>query len=117
MLKKEYYSIKELSMICDVPDYTIRFWESQIPELKPKKISGNRRLYVENDIEFVKKINFYTKDLKISVKGIAQLIKNNGVETFISSSNLFNQYDEFENEKIVQVINKLKALKARLNGN
>ena len=42
---KMYYSIREVAEMVDIPEYTLRFWEKEIPSLKPKKAPGGARQY------------------------------------------------------------------------
>ena len=39
--------------------HTIRFWEKEFKQIKPKKFSGNRRYYDEKSINLLKKLNIY----------------------------------------------------------
>lgn len=50
--KKNYYTISEVTQITGVKDYVLRYWESEFPGLKPKKIRG-RRLYTPEDIKLI----------------------------------------------------------------
>ena len=36
--------------------HTIRFWEKQFKQIKPKILAGNRRYYDQSSIEVLKKI-------------------------------------------------------------
>ncbi|MCP9451115.1 MAG: MerR family transcriptional regulator [Nitrospira sp.] len=53
---KIFYKIGEVSKLTKVPAYVLRFWESQFSFLKPRKSSGNQRLYVQRDIETILEI-------------------------------------------------------------
>ena len=42
-LSKQYYKIKEVAEILDVPQSTLRFWEKEFPMIKPIRSSHNIR--------------------------------------------------------------------------
>ena len=41
-----------------IPTHTIRFWEKEFKQIKPKIFNGNRRYYDQKNIEIIKKIHF-----------------------------------------------------------
>lgn len=51
---KLYYSIKEVAEMLDVSESMLRFWEKEIPMIKPKTTGNNIRQYTEQDIENIK---------------------------------------------------------------
>lgn len=53
---KKYYSISEVSELCNVKSHTLRFWEKEFKDLKPITRKGNRRYYQKADIALIKKI-------------------------------------------------------------
>ena len=53
---KKYYSIAEVSELCDIKSHTLRFWEKEFKGLKPTTRKGNRRYYQKADIALIKKI-------------------------------------------------------------
>ena len=55
--QKLYYSIKEVAKMIGVNESTLRYWETEFPNLKPKTVSSTRvRQYTERDIEDLKVI-------------------------------------------------------------
>ena len=57
---KLYFRIGEVSRLCDVPAYVLRFWESEFPQLKPhlRDEAGEIRRFLnvyvnEEDIRFL----------------------------------------------------------------
>jgi len=53
---KKYYSISEVSELCDIKTHTLRFWEKEFKDLKPITRKGNRRYYQKADLALIKKI-------------------------------------------------------------
>ena len=50
---KLYYSIKEVASMLNVSESMLRFWEKEIPMIKPKTTGNNVRQYTEADIDNV----------------------------------------------------------------
>jgi len=54
---KLYYSIKEVAQMIGVNESTLRYWETEFPQLRPKTVAANKvRQYSEKDIELLRNI-------------------------------------------------------------
>ena len=53
---KLYFSIGEVSKLCDLKPHVLRYWEQEFPQLKPSKRRGNRRYYQRSDVLLVRQI-------------------------------------------------------------
>ncbi len=53
---KLYFRIGEVSRLCKLPAYVLRFWETEFPQLKPVKSSTGQRMYRKRDVESVVRI-------------------------------------------------------------
>ncbi len=60
--------------------HTIRFWEKQFKQIKPKILNSNRRYYDEKSINLLKKIKFLLKDQGMTINGVKKVL--NGNESF-----------------------------------
>ena len=95
--------------------HTIRFWEKNFKEIKPKILSGNRRYYDSFTIEILKKIKFLLKEKGMTINGVKKLISKNKAfkldefsDNFISSDNT-NIRNKLENiSKLAKQLKKLK---------
>ena len=82
--KKEhaYKSIGEVAKILNlksknnksIPTHTIRFWEKEFKQVKPKIFTGNRRYYDEENVNILRKIKFLLKDKGMTIKGAKQIL-------------------------------------------
>ena len=50
---KLYFSISEVSEMTGVKAHVLRYWESEFPDLRPKKNRAGNRSYREKDIRMV----------------------------------------------------------------
>ncbi len=60
-----------------VSTHTIRFWEKEFKQIKPKIFSGKRRYYDKETIEILKNIKFLLKDKGMTIKGVKKHLINN----------------------------------------
>ena len=80
----KYKTIGEVAKILDLINkknglpstHTIRFWEKEFKQIKPKIFSGNRRYYDENSINILKKIKYLLKDKGMTLNGVKKLLKS-----------------------------------------
>ena len=79
-----YKSIGEVAEILNLIDkntgktmtHTIRFWEKQFKQIRPKIFSGKRRYYDDNSIEVLKKIKFLLKEKGMTIKGVKSALNS-----------------------------------------
>ena len=84
-LDKAYKSIGEVPKILDLVNkkrgtlntHTIRFWEKQFKQIKPKILTGNRRYYNPESIKILKKIKYLLKDQGMTINGVKKVLNNN----------------------------------------
>ena len=60
-----------------IPTHTIRFWEKEFKQIKPKILAGNRRYYDVKTIEIIKNIKFLLKDKGMTIEGVKKQLDNN----------------------------------------
>ena len=108
-VKKEnaYKSIGEVAKLLNLVSqktgklntHTIRFWEKEFRQIRPKIFSGKRRYYDNKTIEILKKIKFLLKEKGMTI---------NGVKKYLINKNSFD-LDEFSNISINSKNNNLKS--------
>ncbi len=53
---KRYFTIGEVSELCDVKPHVLRYWEQEFEQLSPVKRRGNRRYYQREDVLTIRHI-------------------------------------------------------------
>lgn len=76
-LSKQYYKIKEVAEILDVPQSTLRFWEKEFPMIKPIRSSHNIRYYRPQDIEQLRIIHYLIKDKGLKIEAAREQLRSN----------------------------------------
>src|SRR5271165_7342135 len=66
---KLYFRIGEVSKLCKLPAYVLRFWETEFPQLKPVKSSTGQRMYRKRDVESVVRIKRLLYDDGFTIAG------------------------------------------------
>ena len=77
-----YKSIGEVAKILNLVNkkkgslntHTIRFWEKEFNNIKPKIFAGKRRYYDNKSIEVLKKIKFLLKNQGLTIKGAKKVL-------------------------------------------
>jgi len=82
-VKKIYYSIGEVAELLQEKQSTLRYWEKEFNELKPRRSSGGRRLYTEQDINLLKKIQYFLHEAKYSIEGARRCFNKRSPESNI----------------------------------
>ena len=92
--------------------HTIRFWEKEFKQIKPKIFSGNRRYYDENSILLLKKIHFLLKEQGMTINGVRKLLNNNKSLKLDEMSNNSISDDNLKiKNKLRKILNLTKELK------
>lgn len=63
------YRIGEVAEMAGLPVHTLRQWQQQFPQLKPKRDRANRRYYLDKDIEILMRIKTLLRHDKMTVAG------------------------------------------------
>ena len=93
------------------PTHTIRFWEKQFKQLKPKILNGKRRYYDKKNIELLKKIHFLLKEQGMTIKGVKKILNNQYPLKLDEMSNNSITTSKLKN-KLVKISNLIKELKS-----
>src|SRR5207302_7855886 len=73
---KLYFRIGEVSELCRLPAYVLRFWETEFPQLKPVKSSTGQRMYRRKDVENVLRIKQLLYEESFTIPGARQVLKS-----------------------------------------
>ena len=94
------------------PTHTIRFWEKEFKQIKPKKIN-NRRYYSIEQVEIIKLIKFLLKNKGMTVSGVKNLINNNLNKLDVHNlHSLKVDYYKFDlKTKSKKILEKIKSIK------
>jgi len=72
---KLYFRIGEVSRLCGLPSYVLRFWETEFTQLKPSKSGTGQRMYRKIDVENVLRVKKLLYDQGFTIAGARQQLK------------------------------------------
>lgn len=92
-MERIYYSIKEVSERVGVPFSTLRYWEQEIPLLRPHRNGGKTRFYTPEDVQLIEQIKYLREDQKLTIKAIKHRLNvdKQGVESRQKIAGLLKQ--------------------------
>ena len=96
-----------------LPTHTIRFWEKEFRQIKPKILNGNRRYYDEKNIRLIKKVYFLLKEQGMTINGVKKILNSKEPLKLDETSNNSIKADILKKKlnnisNIVKSLNKLK---------
>ena len=114
-----YKSIGEVAQILNLVNkktgslntHTIRFWEKEFKQIKPKIFAGKRRYYDESSILILKKIHFLLKERGMTINGVKKLLNNKSLKLDEVSNNSISGNNLKLKNKLKKILNLTKELK------
>ena len=117
-----YKSIGEVAKILDLVNrkkgtlntHTIRFWEREFKQIRPKILNGNRRYYNTDTIEVLKKVQYLLKDQGMTINGAKKVLNTDkSLKLDELTNNSINADYSIKNKlkKISNLIKQIKQLK------
>ena len=96
--------------------HTLRFWETQFKQVKPKLLNSNRRYYDQKTIDILRKIKFLLKDQGMTINGVKKILNNPNNKDTLNLDEISNnsiRTDSFKNKvlKISKIVKNLKNYK------
>ena len=117
-----YKSIGEVAQILNLVNkktgnlntHTIRFWEKEFKQIKPKIFAGKRRYYDKSSILILKKIHFLLKERGMTINGVKKILNNKPLKLDeVSNNSISGDNLKLKNKlkKILDLTKELKKLK------
>ena len=114
-----YKSIGEVAQILNLVNkktgnlntHTIRFWEKEFKQIKPKIFAGRRRYYDEGSILILKKIHFLLKERGMTINGVKKLLNNKSLKLDEVSNNSISGDNLKLKYKLKKILNLTKEIK------
>ena len=88
--------------------HTIRYWETQFKQIKPRIKAGRRRYYSIQDFKIIKYIKYLLKEKGLTVVGVKRILNNKEGHSLDDAINLGVYNPGLETTKIIK--DKLKNI-------
>jgi DNA-binding transcriptional MerR regulator len=121
MINKNHHAYKTISEVAEllnlvnsktgkISTHTLRFWEKEFKQIKPKVFAGKRRYYDQETIEILKNIKFLLKDKGMTIKGVKKYLLNDKSKLDETNNTTINTKNILKSKlnKISKIIKELK---------
>ena len=101
---KRYFTIGEVSELCDVKPHVLRYWETEFPSLKPVKRRGNRRYYQRHDVLTIRQIRDLLYEQGYTITGARQRLEGETGRNEATISTQIVRQVRMELEEVLQLL-------------
>ena len=82
---KRYFTIGEVSELCGVKPYVLRYWEQEFSQLKPMKRRGNRRYYQHHEVLLIRRIRELLYEQGFTISGARNRLSEGGMRSVLAA--------------------------------
>ena len=75
---QHYFTIGEVSELCDIKRHVLRYWEREFPTLSPVRRRGNRRYYTRQEVIMIRKIRKMLYEDRFTIEGVRLQLQSSG---------------------------------------
>ena len=119
--ENSYKTISEVTKILNLVNkkkgslntHTLRFWEKQFKQIRPKILAGKRRYYDNKSIEVLKKIKFLLKEKGMTIEGVKKYLINENSFNLDENDNRIITSKNILKSKIQKISKLAKELKKK----
>tara|TARA_B100000401_G_C52395121_1_gene526182 strand:+ start:39 stop:410 length:372 start_codon:yes stop_codon:yes gene_type:complete len=96
-----------------IQTHTIRYWEKEFKQIKPKIFNGKRRYYDTKNIELLKKVHFLLKEQGMTINGVKKILNDKEPLKLDESLNHSIKAKNFKKKlnKISEIIKEIKKIR------
>ena len=99
--------------------HTIRYWESQFKQIKPRIKAGGRRYYSNSDLKIIERIKYLLKDKGLTINGVKKILNHKGTSSIDDEIELGVYRPSLKSTKVIKdrikniskIIKEIKKLK------
>ncbi|OIQ00491.1 MAG: MerR family transcriptional regulator [Zetaproteobacteria bacterium CG2_30_46_52] len=85
---KLFFSIREVSDLCEIEPHVLRYWETEFKQLKPVKKSGNRRFYRHRDVYIALQIKHLLYGLNFTIRGAKKRLSGGDITDIVDTQHM-----------------------------
>jgi DNA-binding transcriptional MerR regulator len=101
---KRYFTIGEVSDLCQVKPHVLRYWEQEFPQLKPVKRRGNRRYYQRHDVLMIRQIRSLLYEQGFTIGGARQQLSGDNAKEDQQQSQQIVKQLRTELEEVLHIL-------------
>jgi DNA-binding transcriptional MerR regulator len=100
---KRYFTIGEVSELCGVKPYVLRYWEQEFTQLRPMKRRGNRRYYQHHEVLLIRRIRELLYEQGFTISGarnrLSEVTPGRRHDDFVPDAHMAEGVDAMEAEE------------------
>ena len=101
---KRYFTIGEVSELCEVKPHVLRYWEQEFEQLKPVKRRGNRRYYQRGDVMMIRQIRSLLYEQGFTIGGARNRLQGEEAREDLSQAQQIVRQLRVELEEILRIL-------------
>ncbi|MFP4146698.1 MAG: MerR family transcriptional regulator [Halorhodospira sp.] len=101
---KRYFTIGEVSQLCEVKPHVLRYWEQEFPQLRPVKRRGNRRYYQRHDVILIRRIQALLYEEGFTISGARQRLESHEEREDLAQSQQVIREMRIELERVLHIL-------------
>lgn len=101
---KRYFTIGEVSELCEVKPHVLRYWEQEFTQLSPVKRRGNRRYYQRQDVIMIRQIRSLLYEQGFTIGGARQQLEGEGNKKDSNQSQQIIRQLRSELEEVLELL-------------
>ena len=109
---KRYFTIGEVSELCEVKPHVLRYWEQEFSQLKPVKRRGNRRYYQRQDVILIRQIRTLLYEQGFTIGGARQQMAGSTMVEIVEGK---NKVMPMQNQMIKEMIEEIEEALSHLS--
>ena len=114
-----YKTISEVVKILDlkskksksIPTHTLRYWEKEFKQIKPKLLNNRRRYYDKKTVDLLVKIQYLLKDKGMTIKGVKNMLNSKRFDLDEPLNLPINNINKNIRSRVNKISNILKNIK------
>jgi DNA-binding transcriptional MerR regulator len=110
---KRYFTIGEVSELCGVKPYVLRYWEQEFTQLRPMKRRGNRRYYQHHEVLLIRRIRDLLYEQGFTISGARNRLADQAAAGSNSASSKLAKVEEPRSAAALEVEVSSAALAAQ----
>jgi len=91
-----------------IQTHTIRYWETQFKQIKPRIMAGKRRYYSAQNLKIISYIKFLLKEKGLTINGVKKILNNKESPSLDDAANLGVYNSGLKATKVIK--NKIKNI-------
>ena len=118
-INNAYKSIGEVAELLNLKNsksgklntYTLRFWEKEFKQIKPKLLNNRRRYYDKKTVDLLVKIQYLLKDKGMTIKGVKNMLNSKRFDLDEPLNVPINNINKNIRSRVNKISNILKNIK------